>query len=134
MKLIAKKLCNFGGKKFYIGDEIPAESVLNPKMQESMGVLAIVKDENEDPAPVGAMEVVIHAEEGDLALYVTKDGLQAVVDVLTSKATEAKPIIEQMTDGDALILLHIADNRKEVKTAAESRAKALNPEESEGEQ
>lgn len=132
MKLIAKKPCGFGGKKFYIGDEIPAEYVLNPKAQEKLGNLVIVNDEA--AAPAGAMEVVIHAEEGDLPLSLTKEGLQAFVDVLTCKASEAKPIIEQMTDGDALILLHIADNRKEIKTAAENRAKALSPEESEGEQ
>lgn len=140
MKLIAKKPCGFGGKKFYIGDEIPAEYVLNPKAQEKLGNLVIVNDEAVDPAPadpvppVEAMEVIIHAEEGDLSLNLTKDGLQAVVDVITSKAADAKPIIDQMTDGDALILLHIADNRKEIKTAAENRAKALNPEESAGEQ
>lgn len=134
MKLIAKKPCGFGGKKFYIGDEIPAEYVLNPQTQEKLGNLVIVNDEDEAASPVGTMEVVIHAEEGDLPLALTKEGLQAFVDVLTCKAAEAKPIIEQMTDGDALILLHIADSRKEIKAAAENRAKALGPEESEGEQ
>ena len=134
MKLIAKRLCSFGGKKYFIGDEIPAESVMYPKMQEKIGVLAIVNDGDEAPAPVGAMEVVIHEEKGDLSLALTKEGLQAIVDVLTSNATEAKPIIEQLTDGDALILLHAVDNRKEIKTAAANRAKALSPEESAGEQ
>lgn len=140
MKLIAQKPCGFGGKKFYIGDEIPAEYVLDPKAQEKRGVLVIVGDGTMAPAPaapvapVEAMEVVIHAVEGDMSLNLTKEGLQAVVDVITSKPSEAKPVIEQMTDGDALILLHIADNRKEIKTAAENRAKALSPEESAGEQ
>lgn len=134
MKLIAKKPCSFGGKKFYIGEEIPADLVHNPKMQEKMGVLAIANGKAEAPAPAEVMEVVIHEEKGDLALNLTKDGLQAVVDVITSKPSEAKPIIEEMTDGDALILLHIADNRKEIKAAAENRAKALSPEESAGEQ
>ena len=129
MKLIAKKPCGFGGKKFYIGDEIPAEYVLNPKTQEKLGNLVIVNDE----APGEVMEVFIHAAEGDMPLNLTKEGLQAVVDVITSKASEAKPIIEQMTDGDALILLHIADNRKEIKTAAENRAKAMSTEENPGE-
>lgn len=134
MKLIAKRLCSFGGKKYFIGDEIPVESVMYPKMQEKIGVLTIVNDGDEAPAPVGTMDVLIHAEEGDLPLTLTREGLQAFLDVITRKVTEAKPIIEQMTDGDALILLHIADNRKEIKAAAETRAKALSPEESEGEQ
>lgn len=133
MKLIAKRLCSFGGKKYFIGDEIPAESVMYPKLQEQLGVLTIVND-GEAPAPVGTMEVLIHAEEGDLPLTLTKEGLQAFVDVITSKPAAAKPIIEQMTDGDALILLHVADNRKDIKAAAETRAKALSPEESAGEQ
>lgn len=143
MKLIAKKPCSFGGKNFYIGDEIPANLVLNPKTQEKMSVLAIVSDDcqvSEPAAPgdakekVDTMAVVIHAEEGDLPLDLTAEGLQAVVDVLTSKAEEAEAIVKQMEDGDALILLHIADTRKTIKVAAESRAKALNSKESEGEQ
>lgn len=131
MKLIAKKPCGFGGKKFYIGDEIPAEYVLNPKAQEAMGNLVIVNDE---VAPGSAMEVVIRAKEGDMPIVLTQEGLQAVVDVLTGTTDDAKPIIEQMTDGDALILLHLTDKRKEIKTAAEERAKVINSEESEGEQ
>ena len=140
MKLIAQKPCSFGGKKFYIGEEIPAEAVLNPKEQATMGVLAIVSNdagttqpagEKEATNPVDTMTVVIRAEEGDLPLNLTGEGLQAVVDVLTSKVEDAEPIVEAMTDGDALILLHLTDTRKAVKAAAEARAKALNEEDTE---
>lgn len=144
MKLIAKKPCSFGGKKFYIGDEIPVESVLDPKAQEQMGVLVLVDAAQGRPAPASApevvlkevdtMTVVIGAKEGDLPLNLTQEGLQAVVDVLTVKPAEAESIIEKMEDGDALILVHIMDSRKAVKEAAEKRAKALNTEESAGEQ
>lgn len=144
MKLIAKKPCSFGGKKFYIGDEIPVESVLDPKAQEQMGVLVLVDAAQGCPAPapapevvlkeVDTMTVVIGAKEGDLPLNLTQKGLQAVVDVLTVKPAEAESIIEKMEDGDALILVHIMDSRKAVKEAAEKRAKALNTEESAGEQ
>ena len=130
MKLIAKQPCSFGGKRFYIGDEIPVELVQEPKTQEKYGKLVIVNDEA-SVAPGSAMEVVIRAKEGDLPLMLTKEGLQAVVDVLTGTADDAKPIIEQMTDGDALILLHLTDKRKEIKAAAEERAKALSSEEAE---
>lgn len=135
MKLIAKKPCSFGGKKFYGGDDIPAELVLNPQVQEKRGVLAIVADDAapaSDPTPdvvlkeVDAMTVVIRAKEGDLPLNLTQEGLQSVVDVLTVKPAEAVSIIEKMEDGDALILVHIMDVRKAVKEAAEERAKALN--------
>lgn len=133
MKLIAKKPCSFGGKKFYDGDDIPAELVLNPQVQEKRGVLAIVADDAASaPAPdavlneVDTMTVVIRAKEGDLPLNLTREGLQSVVDVLSVKPADAAAIIEKMEDGDALILLHIVDVRKAVKEAAEERAKALN--------
>lgn len=134
MKLIAQKPCSFGGKKFYIGDEIPAELVLDPKLQQKRGKLVIVNGEDTLPPadgetssePVAVMEVVIHAEEGDLPLSVTAEGIQAVVDILTSNVDDGKPIVDQMEDGDALILLHIVDGRKGIKDAAEARAKALN--------
>lgn len=137
MKLIARKVCNFGGKKFYIGEEIPAELVLDPLMQEKREVLAIVPDDAGTTPPaddevtyneVDTMTVVIRAKEGDLPLNLTKEGLQSVVDVLSGKPGDADEVIAQMNDGDALILLHIVDSRKAVKQAAESRAKALNEE------
>ena len=120
MKLIAKKPCSFGGMRFYIGDEIPADLVMNPREQEKMDVLVLVEDA---PAPI---TITVKAEEGDMPLEPTVEGLQAIFDILTCKPEEAKPIIENMTDGDALILLHMSDSRKAIKTAAEARAKAIN--------
>lgn len=135
MKLIARKACSFGGKKFFIGDEIPAELVLRPNDQEKWGVLAIVHDDASTPAApetvineVDTMAVDVNAKDGKLSLNLTKEGLQSVVDVLTAKASDAETIIDKMTDGDALILIHIADNRKTVKEAAETRAQALEQE------
>lgn len=142
MKLIARKPCSFRGKKFSIGEEIPAEYVLNPKLQEKQGVLAISvgqdttpPDESEKTTAPAALEVVIRAEEGDLPLTVTAESLQAIVDVVTGTVDEGKTIVEKMEDGDALILLHNMDSRKGIQGAAEERAKALNEaKESEGEQ
>ena len=140
MKLIAQKPCSFGGKKFCIGDEIPSGYVLDPKAQEKMGVLVIaadgeapVKSDTVELKTVEAMTVLIHAEEGDMPLNITAEGLQAVANILTSNLDVAEPIVAKMTDGDALILLHMTDNRRTIKTAAEERAKVLS-EESEGEQ
>lgn len=139
MKLIARKACSFGGKKFYIGDDVPVALVLDPTVQEKRGVLAIVNDDagTTPPAePVDTMTVFVHADEGDLPLNLTQEGLQSVVDVLTGTVEDAEPIIAALDDGDALILLHVTDTRKSVKNAAEARAKALNakPEESAGDQ
>jgi len=49
MKLIAKKPCSFGGKKFLIGDEIPAQLVHNPIQQEKYGTLTIREEESAAP-------------------------------------------------------------------------------------
>ena len=126
MKLIARKPCTFHGEKFYIGEEIPAEYVMEPKAMEKMEVLTIVNDDAVTAsAPNTTMDVVLRAEEGDMPLSLTRDGLQAVVDALTGNTDDAKTAIDAMTDGDALILLHITDSRKSIKAAAEARAKVL---------
>ena len=41
MKLIAKKPCNYGGRQFYIGDEIPTDLVVNLDREEKLGVISI---------------------------------------------------------------------------------------------
>lgn len=46
MGLIAKKPCSFGGQKFFIGDEVPADLVADPKAQEKLGVIAISNADN----------------------------------------------------------------------------------------
>ena len=150
MKLIAKKPCSFGGKKFYIGDEIPTELVLDPRAQEKMGVLAIFDDEIDcdtadkpcDQQPIvisdPTLTICVHVDGNDMELEPTDGGLQDIFNVLIGPADAAGAIIKEMEDEDALILLHMADSRKSVKAAAEARAKALQAEqegaESEGEQ
>lgn len=44
MRLIANKPCSFGGRKFYIGNEIPENLVADARLQEKMGVITIVND------------------------------------------------------------------------------------------
>lgn len=147
MAYVALKPCCFAGHRFRIGEIVPDEFVHpgNANNAVKMGLIAEQSGEAGTPAkttegqvnpPAATMTVNIHAEEGDLPLELTQEGLQAVVDVLTSNVDDAEPVIEAMTDGDALILLHLTDNRKSIKAAAEARAKALNgdSEESAGEQ
>lgn len=50
MKLFAKRPCSFNGEKFFIGNEIPAEYVLDPKAQEKRGVLVVVEEKSMDAA------------------------------------------------------------------------------------
>ena len=130
MELIAKIPCSFGGKKFFIGDTIPEEMVLDPKAQEKRGVLVRVDAQGQpqsDPQHVGDknIPILVQVDEGELSLEITQEGMQAIFSVLTGKADVAEPVIGQMTDGDALMLLHMAESRKAVRAAVEARAKAI---------
>ena len=141
MKLIAKRPCSFGGKRFFVGDEIPCEYVADPAMQEKMGVLMQIDTPEgaapEETAPAdeqrNAVVITIPTESGGRVLALTVEGIQAVVDVMTRNATDAEPIIEQMHDGETLALLYALDSRKSIKAAAEIRAKSINGTEGQGE-
>lgn len=130
-KLIALKPCSFGGKQFYIGNEIPAEYVASPAAQEKLGVLTIVNVEAEVDVhetvvyPESKVSLVVHSDGNEMTLEPTDRGIQDVFNVLIGKATDAEAIINDMDDADALILLHLADSRKSIKEAAEARAKEL---------
>ena len=140
MAYVALKPCRFAGQSFKIGEEIP-DGIVHPGVANSLVKMQVIAEADDGTKPVveqkepATISLLISVEEGDLPLEVTKEGLQAVVNVLTGTAPQAEPIIEQMTDGDALILLHMTDGRKTIKNAAEARAKALNaPEDEVGEQ
>lgn len=49
MRLIANKPCSFGGRQFYIGDEIPANLVADARAQEKMGVITVANDTERVP-------------------------------------------------------------------------------------
>ena len=53
MRLIAKKPCSFGGRKFFIGEQIPENLVADPASQEKLGVLVIAKDESKEESATG---------------------------------------------------------------------------------
>ena len=128
MKLIAQKPCSFGGRKFYIDDEIPVEYVLDPKLQQKQGVLKIVPDSEVEEIKEKPITLIIRAQEGDLEVQLSSEGLQAVFDVLNANVETGTAIIEQMTDRQALLMLNVTDSRKGIKDAAEARAKALSQE------
>lgn len=130
-RLIALKPCSFGGKKFYIGDEIPAEFVSNPSAQVQMGTIASVEVESEVVIedtiviPEPTLSIIVKKDDEELTLEPTDKGIQAVFNVLIGKTTDAEAIISKMDDEDALILLHLSDSRRTVREMAETRAKEL---------
>lgn len=129
MKLIAKQPCSFGGKQFYIGDEIPVELVQEPKTQEKYGKLAIVGDTVATTAEPGGdatvVHLVIHGKDGDIALDLAPESIQTVMDVLTANADDAEKLIKNIDSDDLLFLVNAADSRKTVQAAAKARAQAL---------
>ena len=145
MKLFAQKPCSFGGRSFFVGEEVPEELVLNPLIQEKMGVLATISDgaEIQDGLPVEKLqelvaevadvkfEIIIHAKEGDLAIQVTNEELSVFTDILqigVSKADEKQKIsekIRKVDSEDLLILLDALDSRRYVKDLAQARAEQI---------
>ena len=141
MRLIAQKPCNFGGQKFYIGDEIPNSLVANPKAQEKMGVIAIAggggaiqpEELQEMTAQVGQVkfEIPIHSEKGEITLELTNEELIVFTDIMQIQVTKTEDkqkvseMIQNIESEDLLILLDSLDGRKYVKEEAQARAKAL---------
>lgn len=136
MRLTANKPCNFGGRKFLIGEEIPVELVANPKAQEKMGVISIADGETiptDVTAKVGVVkfEIPIHTDNGDILLSVTNEELNVFTEIrqIGVSSTEDKQklsaLIQNVESEDLLILLDALDGRKHVKEEAQARAQEL---------
>lgn len=145
----ALKPCSFGdGQKYYIDDLIPDEVIAPTAVVRliNMGYITKVKgatggvegggEAAKAPIVVSdtTLSILLKADDGnDFLLEPTDHGIQDIFSVLVSNADNAIPIIKQMDDKEALLLLSIVDARKTVKVAAEARAKELVEEEA-GEQ
>ena len=131
MKLIAKKPCSFGGKDFFINDEIPVNAVLNPKQQEELGVLSIVFD---GEAATGILETdiaipVFKSYDGDTAqvmgVPLNIGEIQEVFSIMQMNVEEAMKAIEATKSENMLIVIHACDSRAGVKKAAQKKADNL---------
>lgn len=144
MKLIAQRPCNFGGKRFFVGDEIPGELVVNPKAQSQLGVLAICNDgvmavgEKANITPLKStenqmqVEVPINTESGSQVLLVAPGSITEALRIMQMDVKDAEKEIENLEEENVLIILHACDSRKGVKNASEKKAMEMqNPEEEE---
>lgn len=138
MRLIAKKPCSFGGRTFYIGEEIPTEFVLNPKAQEKLGVIAIVAcggevgmKQEDMVAQVGEVEfgVPIRQKNGNMTLYLSEEQICSAVEIMQMSPAEAKEAIKGIASENILILLNACDSRKAIKEATEAAASGFTAEE-----
>lgn len=153
MKLIAKKRCSYGGRKFFAGDEIPADIVLNVEREEKLGVISIANDEAGVPEQSGALysqeqvdEMIQSAVaelkpfdsdndgftvtvkgEGDnvTAVSCSAEDIQSVVDVLQMNADDGAKAVANVKSDSVLILLHALDTRATVKKAAQKQHDTL---------
>lgn len=153
MKLIAKKRCSYGGRKFFAGDEIPADIVLNVEREEKLGVISIANDEAGVPEQSGALysqeqvgEMIQSAVaelkpfdsdnagftvtvkgEGDnvTAVSCIAEDIQSVVDVLQMNADDGAKAVANVQSDSVLILLHALDTRATVKKAAQKQHDTL---------
>ena len=131
MAFVAVKPCRFAGQSFRIGESVPDE-VIHPGAVRNLIKMGLIAETDaagkraEEPQKENStISITIQAEEGDLILTPTPEGLQAIFDVLSSKAADAEPIIESITDGDALILLDVSDSRKSIKELCRARAQEI---------
>lgn len=126
MAYIALKPCRFAGQAFKIGEAIP-EGVIHSGMAENLVKMQVIASANgEAPTGTSTASESVKISAGDMTLEISKDSLQLIFDALTANVENAEKIVKKMTDGDALILLHMSDSRKSIKAAAEDRAKAIN--------
>lgn len=131
MAYTALKPCKFAGQEFRVGDAVP-EEIVQPGAAKNLIKAGVIASADTTPqgktaqAAPDSVSLGVKVDEGTMVLNVSTEGLQDVVSVLTSKVADTEKVIGNMTDNDALILLHLCDNRKAIKEAAESRAKALN--------
>ena len=153
MKLIAKKRCSYGGRKFFAGDEIPADIVLTVEREEKLGVISIANDEAGVPEQSGALysqeqvdEMIQSAVaelkpfdsdnagftvtvkgEGDnvTAVSCSAEDIQSVVDVLQMNADDGAKAVANVQSDSVLILLHALDTRATVKKAAQKQHDTL---------
>ena len=124
MKLVANKPCTLSGKRYFIGEKIPAEAVTDPVALEKMGVLTV----EECVASVGEVFFKIEIVKGDKGfdLDVTEPQLQEAVKTMQMNQKDAVAHIrDTVEDNTVLIFLNAVDSRTAVKKEAETKAKNL---------
>lgn len=130
MRLFAKTPCSFGGKKYFIGQEIPAGEVIDPEAQQKMGVISIASD---DGAPAA---LIPHVGEIKFKVPVSNGSETSVIDLTEAELVQAVGImqkdvkaavgeIKEAESESVLIFVNALDSRKSVVDATAKRAEEL---------
>ena len=130
MKLVANKPCNLNGKKYFIGEEVPVEEVVDYASLVKMGLLSVIHDAvpadnlEECVAMVGEVSFTVPIVKGHETIDLPQ--MQDAVKTMQMNADAAIAHIRgDVEDNITLIVINALDSRKTVKEAAESKAKAL---------
>lgn len=121
MRLIAKKPCSYGGKKFFIGDEIPAELVVNIDREEKLGVISAVNDEAGVPEQSGALYSQEQVDEmiADAVANAGKGFTQEQVDEMIQSAVAELEPFDSDNAGFTVTVKGEGDNVTAVSCSAE---------------
>ena len=121
MRLIAKKPCSYGGKKFFIGDEIPAELVVNIEREEKLGVISAANDEAGVPGQSGALYSQEQVDEmiADAVANADKGFTQEQVDEMIQSAVAELEPFDSDNAGFTVTVKGEGDNVTAVSCSAE---------------
>lgn len=121
MRLIAKKPCSYGGKKFFIGDEIPAELVVNIEREEKLGVISAANDEAGVPGQSGALYSQEQVDEmiADAVANADKGFTQEQVDEMIADAVAELEPFNSDNAGFTVTVKGEGDNVTVVSCSAE---------------
>ena len=121
MRLIAKKPCSYGGKKFFIGDEIPAELVVNIEREEKLGVISAANDEAGGPGQSGALYSQEQVDEmiADAVANADKGFTQEQVDEMIQSAVAELEPFDSDNAGFTVTVKGEGDNVTAVSCSAE---------------
>ena len=121
MRLIAKKPCSYGGRKFFIGDEIPAELVVNIEREEKLGVISIANDEAGVPEQSGTLYSQEQVDEmiADAVANAGKGFTQEQVDEMIQSAVAEFEPFDSDNAGFTVTVKGEGDNVTAVSCSAE---------------
>jgi hypothetical protein len=121
MRLIAKKPCSYGGKKFFIGDEIPAELVVNIEREEKLGVISAANDEAGVPEQSGTLYSQEQVDEmiADAVANADKGFTQEQVDEMIQSAVAELEPFDSDNAGFTVTVKGEGDNVTAVSCSAE---------------
>ena len=110
MKAIARKPCSFGGRDFFINDEIPTELILDLATQEKLGVIVVV---NDDGTPAGTLSGMFTQAQVDEMLAEKVAYYEELLAKKDEELANATSILDETQLGDSTISISVKGEGEE---------------------